>query len=351
MLTVPFTKRPIIKGLMMLLVVSVTTSPCPGANGDQHEKELETPSQNAEVLNPPPDQEPCESCDRLWLISTRQITSSACRANLDHPSFSVSRLSRCGRCQESSLDEYFGALESTRPIVVYAHGNRLSACDAIKRAVGVYRHTIARRRGGPVDWVVFSWPSAKQGMLIHDFREKAQRTDAQGLYLAWLLRKHSNAALPTALIGYSFGGRVVTGALHALAGGRLGGRALPGEPVTGANFDAGLVAPAIESDWMAARGYHGHATKNLDRLVLLYNRRDAVLKRYWLIDRMKSSVALGYTGPKSFARRVDGTKLSVRSRDCAQFVGLRHDEVDYYTSRCSAGKEMAALIDDIQISH
>jgi hypothetical protein len=89
------------------------------------------------------------------------------------------------------------------------------------------------------------------------------------------------------------------------------------------------------------------ATQNLDRLVLLYNRRDAVLKRYWLIDRVRGRMALGYSGPSSFAERFDGSTLPVLSRDCSPSVGLQHDELDYYRKSCRAGFEMARLIDDL----
>ena len=289
--------------------------------------------------------------DRLWLISSRRLTSNVCRANLDNPAFSVYRMNCRGSQIHSSLDDYFHTIGQHRPVVVYVHGNRLDADGAIKRSFNIYQSIRKRRCSGPIDWVVFSWPSAKQGRLIHDFREKAERTDAQGLYLGWLLRKHAESSLRTGLIGYSFGARIVTGALHAMAGGCLDGRRLPGSEIIGANFDAGLIAPALESHWMEHRGYHGKATKNLDHLVLLFNRRDAILKRYWLLDRVRSSVALGYSGPQAFGLRADGSKLSVRARDCARFMGLRHDEVDYYSSRCGAGAEMATLIHDIDITH
>lgn len=289
--------------------------------------------------------------DRFWLVNTRGMSSDTCRANLQNPNFRFRRM-YCGRPSEpTTLDDYVARLGEGRRVVMYVHGNRLDHCDAVKRSNIIYRNIRCRCGDGPIDWVLFSWPASKQGTLIHDFREKAGRTDAQGLYLAWLLRKHVDGSMPTALIGYSFGARVVTGSLHALAGGRLGGRKLPGEAVVGANFDAGLVAPALESHWMEPRGYHGRATKNLDRLVVLYNRRDAVLKRYWLLDRVRSNVALGYSGPKAFGPRADGSRLSVRARDCARFVGLQHDEVDYYTSPCGAGRDMANLIHDTTITH
>ena len=146
------------------------------------------------------------------------------------------------------------------------------------------------------------------------------------------------------MIGYSFGGRVVTGSLHALGGGQLGGRKLPGPEVLGASVRAGLVAPAIERSWLLPNGYHGKATQNLERLVLMYNRRDSILKRYWLLDLVRGSVALGYSGPRDFGPRFDGTRLPVIARDFAQVIGKEHDELEYYTKDCRASSEMAQLI-------
>ncbi len=292
-----------------------------------------------------------ELTDRFWIINTRHLTANERCANLDHPNFAVFRVECNGRATQATFDEYIAAIGLGRDAVIYVHGNRLDAQDAIARGLAVYRRIGCYRKSGPIDWVMFSWPSDKEGMLIHDARRKAEKIDAQSLYLAWVLRKHVESSVHTALIGYSFGGRIVTGSLHALAGGKLGGRGLPGPAITGIPFDAGLVAPAIESSSMTHRGDHSLATKNLDRLFLLYNRRDAVLKRYWLIERVRGTMALGYSGPQAFAPRADGSKLRVQARDCSPSIGLRHDELDYYEKACRAGVDMAAMIDDIHITN
>ena len=44
--------------------------------------------------------------DRIWLISTRHLSSNVCRANLVNPSLAVSRLDTCGRSFRSTLGEY-----------------------------------------------------------------------------------------------------------------------------------------------------------------------------------------------------------------------------------------------------
>lgn len=284
--------------------------------------------------------------DRLWLVNTRAISSDAGCINLDQPALDIRRLDLDGQSTKVPVGDYLSAVNESRSVVVYVHGNRMKAHHAVFRGISIYKNCVACQTTGPIDWVIWSWPSEKEGMLTRDVRRKAERTDAQGLYLAWLLRQHIQPSVSTTLIGYSFGGRVVTGSLHALAGGRLGGRSLSGPTLTGMEFGTGLIAPAIDSHWLGERGYHSRATQNMHRLVLMYNRRDAVLKRYWLVDKVRGRMALGYSGPTTFGLRADGSRLPVRSRDCSSSIGLAHDELDYFIKGCRAGSEMATLIDD-----
>lgn len=287
--------------------------------------------------------------DRLWLASTRHLSSDACNIDLTSPLLRWKTLDHCGNQFDSSQDQFVSTRDQGRRTVIYIHGNRMDSDDALERGLAVYRGVQRFRNDHPIDWVIFSWPSEQIGILANDVRIKADRTDAQGLYLAWLLRNVLSANRVD-LIGYSFGGRIATGALHGLAGGSLGGRSLHGDPIVGMDIDAGLVAPAIGSNWLAAGGYHQLATQNLKSMTLYYNHRDAVLKRFWLIDEVRGQVALGFIGPKTFAPRLDGSSLPVVSKDCAPVVGLRHSELDYYQPSCRAGAGMANLIDDDVIS-
>ena len=325
---------------LALLLVGITFSGLRASAQTLTSSVVSTPMVHGECLLP----EKLE--DRFWLISTRQITSSVCYADLQSPALSISRLSPCGQRSEASLAEYLETIAMSRNVVVYVHGNRMAACDAIARGLRVHSRIRTYQCEGGRDWVIWSWPSAQEGILASDARRKAQRCDAQSLYLGWLLRHHAEQDVSTSLIGYSFGGRVLTGALHAAAGGHLGGRQLDGDPVVGMEVKVGLVAPALESHWLACRGYHRLATQNIDQLSLLYNHRDAVLKRYWLLSQVRGESALGYTGPTSFAPRADGTRLPVFARDCAPIVGLHHNELDYYNAPCSAARVMASLLND-----
>jgi hypothetical protein len=286
-----------------------------------------------------------KNLDRLWLVSTRSLTSEACRANLTTPGFQVSQLDHCGNARHACVENLLDLREDNRPVLIQVHGNRMTSDSALDRGLFVYHNTAIHADARPIDFIIFSWPSERVGMLLTDGREKAERTDAEGLYLAWLVRELINRDTPVAIIGFSFGGRVATGAMHAMAGGKLGGRSLPGDHVRGAEVSVGLIAPALEDDWLRSGQYHGMATQNIRQLSILYNRRDAVLKRYWLIDTVRGSMALGFTGPKGVAPRFDGSPMPVTSRDCSPSLGIRHDEKEYYQQSCRAGKQMAKLLE------
>lgn len=288
--------------------------------------------------------------DRFFLINTRGITSNSCRADLRSPNLRINRLDRCGRRSPSDLNDYLTSMSADRPRIIYIHGNRRDAATAISQGLWVYRELARRRPGGQAfDWVIWSWPSESETIFLSDAREKAKRTDAQALYLAWLLNHHHASGQPTSLIGFSFGGRVVTGAMHALAGGVVGRRKLEQPAIVGANMDVGLLAPAVDSTWISSCGRHRLATQNMNRLVLLYNHRDYALKYFRLISQVPGSQALGYTGPRSIAPRYDGTRLPIRSKDCANTVGNHHSEKQYYQNACYAGREMASLIESAMV--
>lgn len=225
---------------------------------------------------------PCtpETADRLWVICTRHLSTNTCLIDLETPGLRVSRLDACGYRHQESMEAFFSQLAPDRPLFVHIHGNRMTDEDARRRGRFIHHKIKSNFGGKALDYVIFSWPSERTGMLVRDGRIKADRTDSQGLYLAWLLRELVGRDVPVVLVGYSFGGRVATGALHALAGGSLDGRALPGETIRGANIGVALVAPAVEEGWLEAGRYHGLASQNIRQMALFYNPRDAILRRY-----------------------------------------------------------------------
>jgi hypothetical protein len=289
-------------------------------------------------------EQPAIQGDAFWMLSTRHLPKRVCCATIDSVDFQVSKLDRCGNRQSEQFDTFLSTLSPDRTVVIHVHGNRLSEQDANQRGRFVYRYIKPYIHDSPIDLVVFSWPAEQQGFLIPDGREKAIVTETQGVYLAALLRDLTSRNIPVVLLAYSFGCRIASGGLHCLAGGTLSGGRLSSEPIVGANIAVGMIAPAVPADWLGSNCYHGLASKNISRLTILYNSRDAVLKRYWLIERGGQSPALGYAGPTRIAPGFDGSPIPVIKCDCSTFLGLAHNELEYYTDGCNAGRKMATLV-------
>lgn len=285
--------------------------------------------------------------DRWFLVSTRHLPYRLCQTPVENPPLEIRQIDGC-HSKPMEMAEFESTLSCQRPVMIYVHGNRMESSNLLPRCREVFSRVRRYRKSQGIDWVIFSWPSSRRCIGLSDFRDKADRCDSQAFYLAWLMRRQAAQCVPMGILSYSFGCRVASGALHVLAGGSIKGVCQSLAPLVGMQVKVGMVAPAIESTWLGKRGMHGLATQNMDELILLYNHRDAVLKRYWLLEKVRRETALGYSGPSMFAPRCDGSKLPVRSRDCAPSVKLRHSEVDYYKSSCNAGCDFARLINGLQ---
>lgn len=231
----------------------------------------------------------------MWLLSTRSAPPCA---DLDQACahFRAWRLGPDGQWVAAGLDALLAADDPAVPTTIYIHGNRADAQRAIQQAWPVYRCLEQDPAGRRFRFIIWSWPADRvRGRQLTDLRLKAARSDEQSLYLAWCL-DHMRADVPVNLVGYSFGARVITGALHLLGGGQVAGQSLARRSSeTRRPLRAVLVAAAIGNDWLGPGQRHGLALGQVDRLLVTANACDRALKWYpWLHRR--DAPALGRTG-------------------------------------------------------
>ena len=124
----------------------------------------------------------------------------------------------------SSLEEFLAGDDGTRVTVVFIHGNDTDAAEAEARGRELYREMLTSPcPEPPTRLVIWSWPSEQ---VIRNVRRDAQlkacRTNIEGYYLARFADQLTPRS-PLSFGGYSYGARVVTGALHLLGGGVLEG--------------------------------------------------------------------------------------------------------------------------------
>lgn len=261
----------------------------------------------------------CLACqlDSMWLVSSRHL--SRCGTH-DGSRLEICHREACGRSwKKTDLDDFLVGPDSALPTYVYVHGNRVDRELACERGVMVYRQL---RRYCPhrFRFVVWSWPSDIVQGVVRDARVKACRSDADAYYLGWMLANTSSES-PVSLIGFSLGARVVTGAVHLLAGGTLAGRTLPKLAESSVRPRVVLVAPALHNDWLLPSRYHGRALTAVDRMLVLYNSKDPLLRLYRFISGNDNPQALGYTG---LALADCSYRGCVCQRDVSGWIGRTH---------------------------
>ena len=300
------------------------------------------------------EQEDCQV--EVYELSTRHLGCGVCSLPKEC-SLDIHRATLDTCYTPSSLvDATAPAADQRRITVLYAHGNWMTRENARERAKIIARHLRCRSQQ-PLRVLMLSWPSQRERHPIADIRENAACTDTQAFYLAYVLRVLV-AEESTSLLGFSFGGRIVTGALHLLAGGAIQGRKLeevwPESAACHGNdptvvqaggckpaFRVSLIAPAVDQTSLQPHGVYHLAMGSIDKLVNIYNSRDPVLRRFRFLDSGSKPIAAGFSG--FLAGNTTGDPpatqpLAKQDRiyqyDCDKSLGVTHDERTYLT-KCS----------------
>ena len=240
-----------------------------------------------------------DTSPQVWLISTCGMPQcgdldaalqDACYWKLDE------------QCEWSCADaeDFRNTEDASMPTVVFVHGNRVSEENAVAGTLCVYRIIRGQACGRAFRYVIWLWPAERAIRPFgKDARLKTIYCDAESYYLAQWLNK-LDAGAQVSLVGYSFGSRIVTGALDLLAGGELAGRRLPESTVD--EWKAGkrnpvravLLAAAIDADWLQC---HSPTLKLVDRMLVTCNGCDLLLRMYSRLNGRGGPQAMGYVGP------------------------------------------------------
>ncbi len=264
--------------------------------------------------------------DSVWEINSRQLPQcmpADCSVRL-----AVSRLENS--CWQVSEEESLIELAMHEPMrtVIYVHGNWMPVNETRTRALNVYK-MISARSAEPIRFVFFSWPSEQRERPARDIITKKPLLTTSSFYLAYFVQRLP-AEQPLSMLGYSFGGAIVTGSLHLLAGGELDGYCLcdrtpPLQPIR-----VGLTAPAFDQYALGPSGRYSRALEVVDYLHNLYNSRDPILRRFRFFDRDNDPVAAGFAGlSATLAVLPLETNEKIEQDDCCS-VGRSHYEVAYF---------------------
>lgn len=278
----------------------------------------------------------CRAHDQIWLVNTRSLDDCPCAGAA--PKLDYCRFDHGKWIPGDAATFHATARPTTR---VWVHGNRIDAATATDAGWDAYR-VLATADAAPLRFVIWSWPSDKVRGQLRDVRTKACRTEGESYYLArWL---QELAAQPSAaeriadrranldLVGYSYGARVITGALHLFGGGESQGRrAVPDAGAATPNIRSVLLASAIEDDWLLPGGRHDRAVPVSSGVLSLHNTSDPVLRWFRIAARDRSAQALGQIGLACPARLGEHAPKFTQA-NVAAAIGRVHDWQAYLRS-------------------
>jgi hypothetical protein len=265
--------------------------------------------------------------DQIVVINTRNLCG-CCDSESFHEGIMVENYALVDetgcRCWQPNDLQSFLTFDPTVPTVIFVHGNQITPGDAKSEGLDVYRHMILHGCDAPpVRFVIFSWPSSQISGLLRDVRVKAARTGPAGYQLAWLIDQLPEET-PLSMVGFSFGARIITGGLHVLAGGSLGGCCCLSEHLhpNRPPMSVILMASALHSYWLAPGQYHGLAMTQVSRMCLINNCDDNAMKYYGFIEPgLGGPQALGLCGPTCIS---PDYAQKIVNRDVSCSVGSEH---------------------------
>ena len=276
--------------------------------------------------------QPTTSGDEIFLVSTREVGTAISGQRLNQGlrcKRFVGDRSRQTAWQDTDWRELAARSRVNRRTVIYVHGNRVAPGRDVADGLAVYRSLkLLGKSPAPVRFIIWSWPSAPIPGRVKDFRVKATLTDPVAWQFAWFLNQFP-AEAQLSLVGYSYGARVVSGAMHLLGGGRIGMLKLnDSAQQKHATVRAALIAAAFDETWIEGGNYYGRTIWQTERLIVSTNKQDPVMRFYHLSNGRGRVHALGRAGIERLSS-LGAAARRIKHVDFTDNVGRSHTLEDY----------------------
>jgi hypothetical protein len=133
------------------------------------------------------------------------------------------------------------------------------------------------------------------------------------------------------VIGFSFGARIVSGAMHLVNGGTIFGCSL--SSATHPQLHVALWAAAEHNHWYLSGQFHGQALAAAEAWYITIDCCDPVLARYRLLDKCDNSTAVGYAGIYGRNLLAPDVNARIEEVNVSNIIGGDHDWRPYLYSR------------------
>jgi hypothetical protein len=266
--------------------------------------------------------------DQIWLISTRHL---GCNIGGKYfPQLKFSRYEK-GWWQARTETEFFAADSADLITPIYVHGNRVDASQAGSFGLSFYFELVGKFDSEPpVRFVIWSWPSDQIRGPLKDVRAKAARSDYDAWYLGHFLSR-MQPDVRVGVLGYSYGARIVSGALHLVGGGSIFGHSF--SPSAHPPVRAALWAAAEHNYWYQPNQFHSQAMAAADAWFVTVNYCDPVLAHYRLLDKCNNPCAVGHSGIHGRNLLPPDVNARIEQVNVSNIVGAEHDWRQYLYSR------------------
>jgi len=261
---------------------------------------------------------PIAGCRDTWVIDGRDAPDCGNLAE-GMSKLRFYRAQRTGLIQfwsERSQEQFLATADGSLPTTYFFHGYGLGKQGAVFSAERLAEYI--GENAPPFRLVIWIWP-ARHRLLAStqtNIREKTVSADAQGYYLASLVRQMDPQATVT-LAGHSFGARCVLSAMQGLAVGHVKEVPLPPDCATNRRIQLALLAPAVSSYSLSGSGEFFLAASEADRTLVTVNQDDRSLN--FMAHATGDPDVLGLTGAYNLA-----ADSNVYLLDTNPYVGPHH---------------------------
>ena len=273
----------------------------------------------------------CVETNDVWLVSTRcrcvPTPAEVCQANAAEQivdSLSISQIKPDGKMKASSYDKFVRTLTPDTIVCVWVDGNRVDGDYSIRRS-WLIQKALKVHSSQKLRIVIWSWPSQTVAGPVKDIQAKICRTEAEAVWLASFLAGLPSSQ-PVTILGYSLGARIAYGSLSLLASQSFAKYQLP-LPTETCQVRLVFIAPAVPNSWLC----HDHACSlaltKVQRMLILGNRRDKVLKYFPYSPGANGNLALAVSAVRPDCLGEHATR--VQQYDFSQQIGRSHKVQDY----------------------
>jgi hypothetical protein len=273
-----------------------------------------------------------ERVERFWVVNTRECPQVM--GTDPWPCLKVRRFDARGELAEVDPSVLL-AQTAGRTVLIQVQGSLTTPDVALGGLLWTHSWLHWNRALPPGSVVIaFDWPSQRVYRDdIRDVNEKGRRAYIAAYHLARFVQAFPPESR-ICLLGQSYGGRVVTSALHLLGGGSLNSQDHdPGVRLPTLRADhhirAIILGAASDHTWLDPGARLDRSLHGCEGLLNLYNRKDEALRLYPLLIRSNHHQALGKVGltDRDLAK-LGPVAARYTEHDVDRFLGDEHTLLD-----------------------